>query len=365
MAKSRHYYIRKSHRYLGLILGIQFLMWTISGLYFSWTDLDEIHGDFQRKHPAHLAGAFKLISPDSVFIKLNTTVDSIHSIQLVSILGKPYYNVQFFAGNTFLKLLADATTAERRPAITRDESMLIAAESFNGNPKVRSVAYITTTTRHHEYREKPLPAWAVTFDHPTNTTVYVSAEAGKVESFRNNKWRVFDFLWMGHTMDYQAIEERWLQLHPQVVIERDKFLRRLGKETAGELESWLSQLAALNDEWIIERRVQLLMDRGQYVDAKYLLLQTRFQKMNQTYARTSLYLQLCEKLNLPFDTIPAQLGDDRLALFGAYRRIRINHCSILFYSGAFLPFHFRVPPNENQLRRFSSGNTGHSSAVRF
>ncbi len=37
--------IRKNHRYLGLFLGVQFLLWTISGLYFSWTDIDEIHGD--------------------------------------------------------------------------------------------------------------------------------------------------------------------------------------------------------------------------------------------------------------------------------------------------------------------------------
>ena len=37
--------IRRAHRYLGLFLGLQFLMWTISGLYFSWTNLDEIHGD--------------------------------------------------------------------------------------------------------------------------------------------------------------------------------------------------------------------------------------------------------------------------------------------------------------------------------
>ena len=27
--------IRKVHRYLGLFIGIQFLMWTLSGLYFS------------------------------------------------------------------------------------------------------------------------------------------------------------------------------------------------------------------------------------------------------------------------------------------------------------------------------------------
>jgi len=35
MAKSKHYYVRKTHRWLAVILGIQFKMWTIGGLYFS------------------------------------------------------------------------------------------------------------------------------------------------------------------------------------------------------------------------------------------------------------------------------------------------------------------------------------------
>lgn len=36
---------RKWHRYLGFFLGIQFLMWTLGGLYFSWTNIDNIRGD--------------------------------------------------------------------------------------------------------------------------------------------------------------------------------------------------------------------------------------------------------------------------------------------------------------------------------
>jgi hypothetical protein len=56
------------------------------------------------------------------------------------------------------------------------------------------------------------PAYAVTFDHPSNTTVYVSSELGTVQKFRNNKWRIFDFLWMLHTMDYQSRDNisNWL-----------------------------------------------------------------------------------------------------------------------------------------------------------
>ena len=68
---------------------------------------------------------------------------------------------------------------------------------------VKEVKYLTNTNGHHEYREKPLPAYAVTFSGNVNTTVYVSTEMGTVQSFRNNNWRIFDFLWMLHTMDYK------------------------------------------------------------------------------------------------------------------------------------------------------------------
>ena len=55
--------IRKTHRYLGLLIGIQFLFWTISGLYFSWTNIDQIHGDQFRNLEYQPKGFDNLISP--------------------------------------------------------------------------------------------------------------------------------------------------------------------------------------------------------------------------------------------------------------------------------------------------------------
>ena len=46
---------RKTHRFLGVFIGIQFLFWTISGLYFSWTDIDDVHGDHYLKKPTPVA----------------------------------------------------------------------------------------------------------------------------------------------------------------------------------------------------------------------------------------------------------------------------------------------------------------------
>jgi hypothetical protein len=118
---------------------------------------------------------------------------------------------------------------------------------------------------------------------------------------------------------FEAIEEKWLQLHPQIVVERDKVLRNLGSQTIAEREAWLSNVNALKDEWIIERRIQLLIDKGEFQQAKELLLFTPFQKVHQTYTRTNLWMQICEKLNVSCYPIPKQLGEDQLARFGAYR----------------------------------------------
>jgi len=116
-----------------------------------------------------------------------------------------------------------------------------------------------------------------------------------------------------------AIHETWLQLHPQIVVLRDEVLRNVGIETIAERERWLSRVDALEDERVIERRVQLLIDKGELQRARDLLLSVQFQKVHQRYVRTALWNQICRKLNEPCVPLPARLNEDRLAVFGAYR----------------------------------------------
>ncbi len=203
-SKKVHLFIRRSHRYLGVVLGIQFLLWTVGGLYFSWSNIDEIHGDLQHKPAPLLSNFDNLVSPSDVFTLNAIQADSIQNLQLIAILNKPCYAIKYFTGSQSQTLLADATTGILKPAITKEEAIQIAAESFNGQPLLKAVEYITAVSSDDEYREKPLPAWKVTFHHPTNTNLYVSAQQGKVETFRNTRWRIFDFLWMFHTMDYNG-----------------------------------------------------------------------------------------------------------------------------------------------------------------
>jgi hypothetical protein len=201
---------------LGLLLGIQFLLWTIGGLYFSWNNIDEVHGDFQKKRVPLLSSSIQLVSPSVALdtIRKVHRIDSLVSIQLIDIMGKPFYQIRCITAlhnmqthtdhHGLMNHLADAQTGKLRSPLSQDEAIAVAKRHFVNVAKVTKVEKVDSIHSHHEYRSGELPAYAISFDHPTQTTVYVATELGTVQKFRNDKWRVFDFLWMLHTMDYQG-----------------------------------------------------------------------------------------------------------------------------------------------------------------
>jgi hypothetical protein len=212
--KTIHYRVRWLHRWLGITLGGQLLLWTIGGLYFSWSDMDAVHGDYEKKEPRTWSGDLALESPSVALRHLQNRVGPfvIRDLRLVMVLDEPVYQITYVVNDRPAVQLALARTGELRGPLPEAEAVAVAIERFNGKPAVQKVEYLTETSGHHEYRESPLPAYAVTFDHPTGTTVYVAAELGTVQKFRNRPWRTFDFLWMLHTMDYRGRDNisNWL-----------------------------------------------------------------------------------------------------------------------------------------------------------
>lgn len=219
MRQSRfHFLTRRLHRWLGVIIGIQFLAWTLGGLYFSWSDMDEVHGDHEKAAaPLFVAGG-DYASPAILLDSLRQTeaVDSLADLRLVSILGRPHWLATYFPKGHERRhrkvRLADALTGILRPPLTQEEAVAVAKIGYTGAGKVQSVEYLTEAGSHHEYREQPLPAYAVSFDDERCSTVYVAAELGTVQRIRNRPWRRFDFLWMLHTMDYRSRDHitNWL-----------------------------------------------------------------------------------------------------------------------------------------------------------
>jgi len=184
--------IRKTHRYLGLFLGIQFLFWTLSGLYFSWTNINDIHGD-QFKDLKYQPQAFnKLISPS----QLNVS-EGINTIALRDINNTPYYWINN-------KQLYNAINGDVKNSITKEEALYVAKNYMKSDLKVMKIEQINEVDKHHEYREKLLPAYVISYQTDEAIKAYVSINDGKFQTVRHRSWRWFDFLWMTHTMDYEG-----------------------------------------------------------------------------------------------------------------------------------------------------------------
>ncbi|WGK65316.1 PepSY domain-containing protein [Croceiramulus getboli] len=187
--------IRKAHRYLGLFLGIQFLLWTISGLYFSWTDIDEIHGDqFRRVQPEPTAFT-ELISPSQLQTEIPIT-----TVELRVIGGAPYYWINHQA-------LYDAKSGALKRGITAEEALEVAERNMLAELEVSGMERIDAVGDHSEYRGKPLPAYVISYASPENIKAYVSIQDGAFQTVRHRDWRWFDFLWMTHTMDYEGRDD--------------------------------------------------------------------------------------------------------------------------------------------------------------
>ncbi len=205
--KSMKYYIRKSHRYLGLFIGIQLLFWSVGGLYFSWTNIDKIHGDHLVNLPKNEIIIQKdLLSPDQVLDNSKIDQSQIKSIVLESVDGVTFYRIQN-KNNSFV--LVDARAGSVKTPMSKEEATVFAQNIFIPNNSVINVDYITAKNikDHWQYRGGALPAYAVSFNHASNSVVYISTEKWKFEKIRNNQWRIFDYLWMLHIMDFEERED--------------------------------------------------------------------------------------------------------------------------------------------------------------
>lgn len=191
MRKNSQYYVRRIHRWLGVIIGIQFLFWTISGLYFSWTALDEIHGDHFLEPVNESIRLEALPIPESI---------QVSELALRMIDGKGYLWVND-------SLLIDSKTGVQKQGVTRDEAERIARKYVKDDFQLVSGSLLTEVDAHHEYRGRPLPAWALKFDNPDDLTAYISQRDGSFQRVRHQSWRWFDFLWMFHTMDYEGRDD--------------------------------------------------------------------------------------------------------------------------------------------------------------
>ncbi len=199
---------RKIHRWLGLVVGIQLILWTASGLFFSLNPIAKVRGETEAPEPPPLDSIAALASPSGALKELRHRHPQ---AEVLTVVLRPHldgsiYEISFIEDGQPRWVIAAPSSGELRPAIDRDEAVAIAQREYLLKSPVADVTLVTEADPGSEYRERPLPAYRVTFDDPLGTRLYVSVERGVVTARRNDRWRLFDFLWMLHIMDYQTRE---------------------------------------------------------------------------------------------------------------------------------------------------------------
>ena len=192
--------VRKLHRWLALIVGIQLLLWTASGLYMTAMPLHMVHG----KHLITPIEASSLDNSPELFpiAKLLQKQQQAVSIQLSKIAGDLVYVVK---GKDHTSVY-DAITGLPKAQVSAEQAEKLAVSRYTGTGKVASVVKIEEAVQAPEIGGRATPIWQVNFDDWVNTSVYVSGSVEKVETVRSDIWRVFDFFWMLHIMDYSERE---------------------------------------------------------------------------------------------------------------------------------------------------------------
>lgn len=199
-------FFRRIHKWVGLILGLQFILWTLSGAMMALLDAEKVGGHGLARHtqqPAKLPESLASLRSVS-----NTLGDApIIGLTLRSLSGSYVYEVRMPDG---LHLI-DAASG-RRVIIDAGQARTIAKTEYAGGGPVRSVSYLAEPTL--ETREYEGATWRIDFKDADDTSLYVAEATGQIVAHRNNTWRTWDFFWMLHNMDYL---ERKSFNHPLIV----------------------------------------------------------------------------------------------------------------------------------------------------
>ncbi len=185
----------KIHKWLALIVGIQLLLWVLGGLVMSWFPIENVRGEhnIREQEPLLLTAEDNLLPIAEVL----ESIGAVSTIELKPLLGNPTYQVITTEGNT---LLFNANTGEGLTPLQEDISLQIASADFAGEAGTLSATMLEQGNS--EYRG-PLPVWRIVMDDDEDTRLYVSPYTGDVIARRNATWRLYDFFWMLHIMDYE------------------------------------------------------------------------------------------------------------------------------------------------------------------
>jgi len=192
---------RKYHKWLMAFVGIQFLFWSVTGFYMVSVDIHYIHGESLQK------GADTKVDLGQVSYtipQLLGTYPEAKEVNLGLLMSKPVYRFRVAEPESKSKWhVIDAKTGQILPEIDKTLASEIARFYYAEQHQIKSLNLITDEeNKPSELSARHLPVWQVKFEHFNSPTFYVSQQSGRIVTKRHDFWRLFDWMWRFHIMDY-------------------------------------------------------------------------------------------------------------------------------------------------------------------
>lgn len=188
----------KVHKWLALLMAIQILFWFVSGLFFAIAPIDQVRSEHVKAASAPAPVSAQVAAAG--LQRLGNQPPG-EKIEIRSLMGTPVALISPHEGRP---RLYDLQSGRMISPISASQARAIAEADYAGDLGAARVTLVTEEST--EYRAA-LPAWRVDFDDEASRALYVAQDTGAVTARRSTLWRVFDFLWSLHIMDFKNHED--------------------------------------------------------------------------------------------------------------------------------------------------------------
>ena len=178
--------VRVFHKYLSLIISIQLLLWTISGIYFAFNKIELVRGEQYIIKD----------KPSSIEINNLNISSNVKNIEIFKRLNQWVVKAEMDAGFKYQDLLGNEVyelSPNEAIEVVKLKTILSPIDAIK----------INESSSRSEFRGRILPIYKIKTDSSDDTNVYVDVMSGKIVAIRSDSWRVWDFLWGAHIIDYK------------------------------------------------------------------------------------------------------------------------------------------------------------------
>ncbi|MGB7406342.1 MAG: PepSY domain-containing protein [Pacificimonas sp.] len=193
----------KVHKWLALLIGVQVLLWMATGALMSFLDIERVRSEHV------ISRAPGVLADDAAIPSWLEGEDGVVSLTTRALIGQTVVEVRRLNGDTSLH---DPRSGRPLSPLSAATARFIALGAWKGPKTSIKGARLIETAIGTEYRG-PFPAWQVTYADGDGTRVYIDASNGAVLAARSDTWRLFDFIWGLHIMDWtqrDRINSWWL-----------------------------------------------------------------------------------------------------------------------------------------------------------